>query len=326
VFLDCPLFFFSKFRVINIAMQTTLKTPIVFTGWGLHTGRLAQLTICPAMADQGFWFCRTDISVGNNLVQARWDAVQPSSLCTTLANKDGVTVSTVEHLLAALVGCGVHNALIEIDGPEVPILDGSALAFVRGLVRCGLRVLSVPVHALEVLKPVSIMSGNSTATLVPFDCLRIDFQINFDDSAIGSQYKSLRLVNSSFARELCDSRTFCCKGDIDRMQANGKALGGSPGDNAVVFDGALVASPGGLRHPDEPLRHKMLDAVGDLALAGVPLIGHYTGVRAGHSLTNRLLNKLFTTSGATRMITCDRRITERLPGFGLVWEEIPVVV
>ena len=120
---------------------------------------------------------------------------------------------------------------------------------------------------------------------------------------------------------------FAVRGDIDRMQANGKALGGSPGDNAVVFDGALVASPGGLRHPDEPLRHKMLDAVGDLALAGVPINWDTTPeCGQGHSLTNRLLNKLFTTSGATRMITCDRRITERLPGFGLVWEEIPVVV
>ncbi|MCP3879054.1 MAG: UDP-3-O-[3-hydroxymyristoyl] N-acetylglucosamine deacetylase, partial [Sulfitobacter sp.] len=139
------------------------------------------------------------------------------------------------------------------------------------------------------------------------------------------QEKSLVMNNGSFARELCDSRTFCRQADVDAMQANGLALGGHAGENAVVFDGDQVLSPGGLRHADEPVRHKMLDALGDLALAGAPLIGHYTGVRAGHSLTNTLLRALFATPGAVRMVECDAQMASRLPGFGLEWDEIPAV-
>lgn len=306
-------------------MQTTVKSPISFAGCGLHSGKPARVTIRPAMAEHGIWFLRTDIDVGDTLVPARWDVVRPSRLCTTLSNDAGVSVSTVEHLMAALVGCGVHNALIEIDGPEVPILDGSAVAFVRGLMQCGLRTLPAPVRAYEVLRRVSVEKGCASATILPSETLRIDFQIDFEDAAIGHQHKSLSMHNGSFARELCDSRTFCRKGDIESMQANGQALGGHPGRNAVVFDGDRVSSPGGLRHADEPVRHKMLDALGDVALAGAPLMGHYVGVRAGHALTNQLLCKLFATPGAVRMVTCDANTVARLPGYGLVWDEIPAV-
>lgn len=307
------------------SMQTTVKSPIAFTGCGLHSGKPARLTIRPAMAEHGIWFRRTDIEVGDTMVPARWDVVRNSPLCTTLANDAGVTVSTVEHLMAALVGCGVHNALIEIDGPEVPILDGSALAFVRGFMQRGLRNLAAPIRAFEVLKTVSVRNGEATATLSPSDSMRIDFHIDFEDAAIGRQHKSLSMENGSFARELCDSRTFCRRGDIEKMQANGQALGGTPGKNAVVFDGNRVTSPGGLRHTDEPVRHKMLDALGDIALAGAPLIGHYVGVRAGHSLTNQLLRELFARPDAVRMVTCDAKMAARLPGYGLVWDEIPAV-
>jgi UDP-3-O-[3-hydroxymyristoyl] N-acetylglucosamine deacetylase len=259
------------------------------------------------------------------MIQARWDVVLRSPLCTKLQNASGLTVSTVEHIMAALAGCGVHNALIEIDGPEVPILDGSAAPFVRGIMQRGLRRLNAPVRAFEVLKQVTVTDGVASATLAPADTLRIDFEIDFEDQAIGFQKKSLVMNNGSFARELCDSRTFCRQSDVDSMQANGLALGGNPGENAVVFQGDRVLSPGGLRHADEPVRHKMLDALGDLALAGAPLLGHYTGVRAGHSLTNTLLRKLFATPDAVRMIVCDDRTAARLPGYGLAWDEIPAV-
>ncbi len=227
--------------------------------------------------------------------------------------------------MAALAGCGVHNALVEIDGPEVPILDGSAVPFVRGIMQRGLRELAAPVRAFEVLKTVTVTDGQASATLAPADTLRIDFEIDFADAAIGHQQKSLVMNNGSFARELCDSRTFCRQADVDAMRANGLALGGEPGENAVVFDGDRVLSPGGLRHSDEPVRHKMLDALGDLALAGAPLIGHYTGVRAGHSMTNTLLRNLFATPGAVRMVVCDEELAQRLPGYGLIWDEIPAV-
>ena len=312
-------------RHFEVVLQTTVKSSISFIGKGLHSGEPVRLTILPAAAEYGIWFARTDVLEGDNLIPARWDAVKRSPLCTKIQNSAGVEVSTVEHIMAALAGCGVHNAFIELDGPEVPIVDGSAVPFVRGIMQCGLQVLGAPVRAFEIMQTVSVIEGGATATLEPADTMYIDFQIDFDDAAIGSQRKSLRLNNGSFARELSDSRTFCRQVDVEAMQANGLALGGSSGENAVVFEGDKVLSPGGLRHPDEPVRHKMLDALGDLALAGAPIMGRYTGTRAGHSLTNTLLRKAFATPDAIRMVVCDSEMAQRLPGHGLVWDEIPQV-
>ena len=306
------------------SVQTTVKSSISFAGCGLHSGKPARFTFRPAMAEHGSWFQRVDLDTAP-LLPARWDVVRQSPLCTTLVGEDGVSVSTVEHVMAALAGCGVHNALVDIDGPEVPILDGSAVPFVRGIMHRGLRSLPAPVRAFEVLKTVSVTSGDATASIGPSQVLRIDFEIDFAARAIGRQYKSLNMSNGSFARELSDSRTFCRKDDVARMQANGLAPGGAPGINAAAFDGDLATSPGGLRLAVEPVRHKMLDALGDLALAGAPRIGHYVGTRAGHTLTNQLLRTLFATPDAVRMITCDAATATRLPGYGLVWDEIPAV-
>ena len=306
-------------------MQTTIKSPVSFEGSGLHSGEGARMTVRPASAEPGIWFKRTDIAAGDTLIAARYDNVLQSPLCTKLVNRAGTSVSTVEHIMAALAGCGVHNALIEIDGPEVPILDGSAVPFVRGIMQRGILRLNAPVRALEVLKTVRVQHGDAIAEVAPSDVMKIEFHIDFEDAAIGRQSKLLNMSNGSFARELSDSRTFCRQSDVDAMQANGLALGGTPGENAVVFDGEKVVSPGGLRHADEPVRHKMLDALGDLALAGAPLIGHYTGMRAGHSLTNQLLRELFTTPDAMRMIRCGPDEAARLPGYGLHWDEIPQV-
>ena len=306
-------------------MQTTVKGPVSFTGCGLHSGKPVHLTIRPATAEHGIWFRRTDVETGDTMIPARYDVVRQSPLCTTLVNDAGVSVGTVEHIMAALAGCGVHNALVELNGPEVPILDGSAVPFVRGIMQRGLRRLSAPIRAIEILKSVTVTQGDASATLAPTDVMRIDFHIDFADSAIGRQSKSLNMSNGSFARELSDSRTFCRQDDVERMQASGLALGGAPGVNAVVFNGDRVSSPGGLRHSDEPVRHKMLDALGDLALAGAPVIGHYTGVCAGHTMTNQLLRKIFATPGAFRMVTCSDKQAAMLPGAGLVWDEIPAV-
>jgi UDP-3-O-[3-hydroxymyristoyl] N-acetylglucosamine deacetylase len=306
-------------------VQNTIRQSVSFTGVGLHTGRPVRMTVHPASAEHGIWFRRTDVLTGDTLVPAIWSAVEQSALCTKLVNPSGVSVSTVEHVMAAMAGCGVHNALIELDGPEVPILDGSSAPFVRGIMSKGLRQLACPVRAIEVLREVRVERDGAIASLAPNDTLQIDFHIDFDDAAIGRQSKSLVMNNGAFARELCDSRTFCRAADVQTMQANGLALGGAPGENAVVFDGDRVTSPGGLRYGDEPVRHKMLDALGDLALAGAPILGHYVGLRAGHSLTNALLRTLFATPGASRMILCDASTTARLPGVGLHWEEIPKV-
>lgn len=306
-------------------MQVTLKSAVIFRGRGLHTGGPVRMSICPASAEHGIWFKRVDVEGPSALIPARWDIVDHSPLCTKLVNEAGISVSTVEHLMAALMGCGVHNALIEIDGPEVPILDGSAVPFVRGIMARGLQRLAAPVRAFEVLEEVTVTHGDAVASIKPSHMMKIEFHIDFTDAAIGRQSKVLNMANGSFARELSDSRTFCRKADVDAMQANGLALGGAPGENAVVFDGARVVSPGGLRHADEPVRHKMLDALGDLALAGAPVIGHYTGNRAGHTITNMLLRKLFSTPGAVRMICCDTEQAALLPGAGLHMDEIPQV-
>jgi UDP-3-O-[3-hydroxymyristoyl] N-acetylglucosamine deacetylase len=297
-------------------VQTTLKSAIGFSGTGLHSGKPVGMTILPASAEYGIWFRRTDVVGKDALVPARWDAVVMSRLCTKVANRAGVEVSTIEHVMAALAGTGVQNALIEIDGPEVPILDGSAAAYVKAILACGIRVLDAPVRALRVLETVEVRDGDAFARLSPADELGIEFHIDFDDAAIGRQDKALSLANGTFVRELSNSRTFCRQADVVAMQANGLALGGTY-ENAVVVDGAQILSPGGLRHADEPVRHKMLDALGDLALAGAPILGQYTGHRAGHALTNRLLRKLFAKPEAIRMVVCGPEAAGRLPGAGL---------
>lgn len=305
-------------------MQNTLKTSVTFDGIGLHSGEPARMTIRPAAAGHGIWFRRSDIQVGDAMIPALYDAVERTPLCTRLVNAAGVSVSTVEHVMAALAGTGVHNALIDIDGPEVPILDGSAVPFVRGIMARGVLSQAAPVVAYEVLKPVTVEKDGARATLLPSDRLRIEFSIDFADAAIGRQAKSLDMGNGAFVRELSDSRTFCRLSDVEAMQDNGLALGGSL-DNAVVVNGETVLTPGGFRHSDEAVRHKMLDALGDMALAGGPILGHYIGDRAGHALTNTLLRALFETPGAVRAVVCDPETAARLPGQGLIRSEIPHV-
>ena len=304
-------------------MQRTLKGTVRFAGIGLHQGRVVRMAVHPASADYGIWFRRTDRD-GDALIPARWDAVTATTLCTEIGNAAGARVSTVEHLMAALAGTGIHNALIEIDGPEVPILDGSSAGFVAAFLKRGLRLLDAPVRAIEVLQPVAVEHAGARAALVPADGLEIDFGIEFPDAAIGRQALRLDMANGAFVRELADSRTFCRQADIEAMQAAGLARGGSM-QNAVVVDGARILSPGGLRHRDEPVRHKMLDVLGDLALAGAPILGRYSGHRAGHAMTNRVLAALFARRDAWRMVTCDAGRAARLPGAGVVRGDLRAV-
>jgi UDP-3-O-[3-hydroxymyristoyl] N-acetylglucosamine deacetylase len=305
-------------------LQTTIKSPVSFRGVGLHSGKRADMTIHPASAEYGIWFRRTDIELGNALISASWDAVTPSRLCTKIENSSGVSVSTVEHVTAALAGCGIHNALIEVNGPEVPILDGSAAPFVDGILGRGIRQLNAPVRVIEILKDVEVSDGEACARLTPSATFEIEFRINFADAAIGQQQKTLNMANGAFVRELCDSRTFCRQSDVDDMRANGLAQGGTL-SNAIVVDGDAILSPGGLRHTDEAVRHKMLDAIGDLSLAGSPLFGRYIGHRAGHALTNRLLRALFARPDAYRMVLCGPQAARRLPGVGVLRADIPAV-
>ena len=306
----------ADFLSLGDSVQTTIKSGIHLVGTGLHSGRPVRMSVLPASAEYGIWFRRVDVAGRDNLIAARYDNVADTQLCTCIVNEAGVSVSTVEHLMAALAGCGIHNALIEIDGPEVPVMDGSSLRFVREILAAGVQRLNAPVRLIRVLEPVALDEGGVRVSLTPSDNLEIRFSIEFPDAAIGRQSMHLNMANGAFVRELCASRTFCRKADVDWMRARGLGLGGTL-ENAVVVDGPEVLSPGGLRHADEFVRHKMLDALGDLALAGAPLLGRYEGLRAGHAATNRLLRKLFATPMAYEMITCDAATARKLPGVGV---------
>jgi UDP-3-O-[3-hydroxymyristoyl] N-acetylglucosamine deacetylase len=274
------------------AIQRTLKSAIDCVGIGLHSGRRVRLALRPAPVGAGIVFRRTDLGAS---IPARYDHVVDTRLCTILGlpGQPLARVGTVEHLMAALVGAGVHNAIVELDGPEVPIHDGSAASFLFLIDCAGVVEQDEFIATIEVLRPVRVSNGEAFAELRPFPLgFDMSASIAFDAEAIGRQALTLRLTNESFRAELARARTFTQAEEIAQLRAAGLARGGSL-DNAVVVDGAQVLNPGGLRMSDEFVRHKLLDAVGDLALAGAPLRGRFIGNRTGHALNNRLLHALF---------------------------------
>ena len=302
-------------------LQTTVSKPITFEGIGLHKGLKSKLLVLPAEPDFGICFKRTDVQSGDAYIPAILNNVVNSELCTRLENSDDISVSTVEHLMAALAGCGINNALLEIDGPEVPILDGSSLIFVKEILKSGIKLQNRSLKAVRILKPVEYKRDLAWAKFEPSANPKMSFSIEFSEEAIGAQSKTLDMSNGSFVRELCDSRTFCRHSEVEAMRSKGLALGGSY-ENAVVVDGKNVLSPGGLRHSDEPVRHKMLDALGDIALAGFPIIGHYVGHKAGHGITHGLLRNLFYDKENFEIISCDKEAIENLPGTGVKLSEV----
>ena len=294
-------------------MQRTLKKDVALEGIGLHSGRRVRMCLRPAFAGHGIWFRRTDVTHGDNLIAAAWDNVSDTQLNTRIANADGATVSTVEHVMAALAGCGVHNALIEIDGPEVPVFDGSSMTFAQAILEAGVVEQDAPLSVIRIKQAVRFEQGDAYVELSPADTTEIAFTIDFADAAIGRQSHVQTMANGAFLRELCNCRTFCRQSDVDAMRANGLALGGSM-KNAIVVEGAKVLNPEGLRRPDEFVRHKMLDVLGDLSLAGAPIIGRYDGYKAGHAMTNAVLRKLFATPAAFEIGPATRAVSARLPG------------
>tara|TARA_B100001057_G_scaffold499323_1_gene609527 strand:+ start:941 stop:1861 length:921 start_codon:yes stop_codon:yes gene_type:complete len=305
-------------------LQTTLESSITFSGKGLHSGRPVTICIKPVSKNHGILFKRTDIEIGNPIVRARWDYVSETTLCTRVRNEDGTTVSTIEHLMAALAGCGVSNALIELDSEEVPILDGSAAPFVKGFLEMGLKIISSSSRIIRITRPVIFRNQFGWARLSPYQRPEMEYFIEFDDLVIGKQSKILNMSNGSFVKELCSSRTFCSNKDVENMRKNGLALGGNY-SNAVVVDGNKVLSPGGMRYKDEAVRHKMLDAFGDLALAGAPILGKYEGHKAGHFITNSLLRKLFSKPDCYVVENCCTDVFNVLPGSGVNLDEFTAV-
>lgn len=254
------------------------------------------MTLQPAPPDTGIVFRRTDIGGRGAAIPARWEHVVDTRMCTTIGVGQAV-VGTIEHLMAALSGCEIDNAIIELNGAEVPVMDGSAEPFVFLIECAGVSEQDAPRRFIRILKPVSVCEGDRVASLAPDDGFSVSFEIDFDSPAVARQDCSFRLVNGTFKSDICRARTFGFLHEVDQLLAQGLARGGSL-DNAVVVSGDKVLNEGGLRYTNEFVRHKVLDSIGDLYLAGGPIIGHFHGRQSGHALNHRLLKTLFADSTA----------------------------
>ena len=286
----------------QVAFQHTLRTPALLAGVGVHTGAYTRLAVRPAPADTGIVFVRTDVTDRDNRVPATGEAVCRTQLGTTIGNTAGVTVATIEHLMAALVMLGVDNAIVELDGPETPIMDGSAEPFVRVIDRAGRRMQEAPRRYLEIVEPVEVTDGEKRAALKPSDGFEVAFEIRFPTAVIGRQYVDLAMDERAFRSEIADCRTFGFLHEVEALRAMGLARGGSL-ENVVVIEGDRILNPEGLRRDGEFVRHKALDAIGDLYVLGAPLIGRFEGELAGHDMNNRVVRALLARPDAWRWRT-----------------------
>ncbi len=287
------------------ARQTTLADEISLTGIGVHSGAPVSITLCPAVDDAGIRFQISNCDADGIEIAADQQWVTGVTLCTVLGDGNGASVATVEHVLAALRGLGVDNALIEIDSPEVPIMDGSAAPFVEAIDEVGLTELEAPRKFLKVLKPICVEENSAVGELTPYNGFRLDVGIDFETPLIGTQKLEIDINPGSFRRDLSRARTFGFMKDVERLWAAGLALGASL-DNIVAIGEDRIVNREGLRYADEFVRHKALDAVGDLALAGAPLLGAYRSRRGGHRLNALVLKALFADAEAWTMVEAPR--------------------
>jgi len=297
-------------RIIG-ARQTTIRREIVLKGTGVHSGVPASLVLHPAEAGTGLRFIvsKRDRIIAEIPADVRY--VKNVTLCTVLGDDDGVTIGTVEHLLAALRGLAVDNCYIEIDSKEVPIMDGSAAEFVAAIDEAGIRHLSAPRKYIKVLKPIRVQDGDCWGEITPHSGFHLDVEINFETPLVGRQRLSHELSPAVFRDELSRARTFGFMSDVERLWKAGLALGAKL-ENTVAIGNGRIMNPEGLRYPTEFVRHKMLDAVGDLALAGAPLLGAYRSVRGGHRLNSNVLQALFADDDAWALVHAPR-VRESIP-------------
>jgi UDP-3-O-[3-hydroxymyristoyl] N-acetylglucosamine deacetylase len=281
-------------------LQRTVHLRQSVEGVGLHGGRPVRLTLAPAPVDHGLVFVRTDLAHPVE-IPARAEFVVDTTLNTTLA-RDGARVGTVEHLLAALRGLGVDNVRIELDGPEVPILDGSSAGWVRLLDAAGIRAQKAPRKVAVVRRPVSVQEGDKEVRLTPAPAFSVHCAIDFRHPLITDQRFGVELSARTFVREIASARTFGFKREVDLLRSRGLALGGSL-ENAIVVDDFHILNPEGLRFPDEFVRHKILDAIGDLALVGHPLVGALHATKTGHALNLKLVRRLLSEPGLVEVVT-----------------------
>jgi len=274
----------------NNNQQTILNT-ISVKGIGLHTGNLVELTLEPAAVDNGIKFIRVD-KKNDNVIEAIWSNVSETVLSTTISNSYGVKISTIEHLMSALSGLHIDNLNIYINANEVPIMDGSSKPFVEMIEGIGIKKQSKKRKLLNVKKSIEVAENNTSVKIVPNNQFSIDFEIDFPSKIVSKQSCQLQLINGNYKTDIAGARTFGFEKDVKYLRSNGLALGGSL-DNAVVVGENEILNKDGLRYTDEFVRHKILDSIGDLYLAGSPIIGYFYGNKSGHYLNNQLLRKLF---------------------------------
>ena len=285
--------------------QTTLGREIVLSGTGVHSGARVSMVLHPAEADTGYRFLVSKRGRIVAEIPGHIDHVKNLTLCTVLGDDSGVTIGTVEHLLAALRGLSVDNCYIEVDAREVPIMDGSSAAFVSAVDGVGIRELQQPRKFIKVLKPIRVEERDCWGELRPHSGFHLDVEIDFETPLIGRQRYALEMSSGAFRNEISRARTFGFMSDVESLWKAGLALGASL-DNTVALAEDRVINPDGLRHPQEFVRHKMLDAVGDMALAGAPILGAYRSVRGGHRLNAYVLRKLFADAEAWAMVSAPR--------------------
>lgn len=294
--------------------QTTLREQAVISGIGVHSGLPVTLTLNPADADTGIVFTRTDESGREREVCADYRSVTATELATVLGDASGILCSTAEHILAALRGLGVDNVVIELDGPEVPIMDGSSAPFVEAIDQAGIVTLAAPRRYIEILKPVRVARGEAFGEFRPYaHGFRVEIEIDFDTPLIGHQIFDTDVTPDSFRRDLSRARTFGFMKDVSALWSAGKALGASF-ENTLVLSENRILNTEGLRYADEFVRHKALDAVGDLALAGAPLLGAYRSFRGGHKLNHSVLVALMSDPTAWRLVEAATEAPRRIRG------------
>lgn len=284
--------------------QKTLKSAISCTGIGLHSGEKISMTLHPADVDHGIVFRRTDVVGGGVEIPATFDNVCDTRMCTVIGAEDGTYIATIEHLMAALAGAGIDNALIEVGGAEVPVMDGSSAPFLFLIDCAGVVEQDAPRKAVRILQPVSVVEGDKVVSFEPSDGFSIDFHIEFDNPVIGTQTMSVEMTDAVFKNEIARARTFGFLHEAEALWAAGLAKGASL-DNAVVVSGDKVMNEDGMRFDDECVRHKILDAIGDLYLAGAPIQGHYAASRGSHDLNNKLLRELFSDPANYEIVDMD---------------------
>jgi len=279
---------------MNFDRQTTLRAPVTLSGIGVHSGAPATICLKPSSANSGIVFLRQGLENSPaQLIHAKHTKVSATELCTVVGDSASASVATIEHLMSACAGLGLDNALVEIDGPEMPIMDGSATEFVAAIEATGIVALSAARRYLKILQPVRVEHGRAFAELVPSESgFRLDVEIDFDTAVIGRQRKVFDLGASAYSQEISRARTFGFMRDVEQLWKAGFALGASL-DNTVAIGEDKVINPEGLRYGDEFVRHKILDAIGDLALAGYPLQGEFRSYCGGHRMNVRILEALF---------------------------------